>query len=180
VVALDPGHPPAGATGPTTLYEGQAVLWVAERAKQLLEQRGATVVMTRTTMDTVQLAPRRIIARRADAHAFVSIHLNAYPDGVNPFLAPNGTGTYFYRSSAEPLARAVQQGMLAQMGLRDEGVFFRSLAVIIQSWMPAILCEGAFVIIPEQEAAMRTAEYQTRYALGIVDGLERYFREIGR
>jgi N-acetylmuramoyl-L-alanine amidase len=131
-IALDPGHPPAGGTGPTALYEGQAVLWVAERAKALLEQRGATVVMTRTTMDTLALAPRRVISRRADAHAFVSIHLNAYPDGVNPFVAPNGTGTYFYRTSSEPLARAVQQGMLAHMGLPDEGVFFRSLGVVVR------------------------------------------------
>jgi N-acetylmuramoyl-L-alanine amidase len=46
--------------------------------------------------------------------------------------------------------------------------------------MPSILTEGAFVIIPEQEAAIRTQEFQTRYAQGIVDGLEAYFREIGR
>jgi N-acetylmuramoyl-L-alanine amidase len=43
VIALDPGHPPAGATGPTSLYEGQVALWVAERAKAMLEARGATV-----------------------------------------------------------------------------------------------------------------------------------------
>ncbi len=179
-IALDAGHPPAGATGPTTLYEGQATLWVAERAKQMLEDRGATVVMTRTTMDPLELAPRRVISRRANADAFVSIHLNAYADGVNPFTAGNGTGTYFYRTAAEPLARAVQQGLLSQMGLHDEGIFFRSLAVTVQTWMPAILCEGAFVIIPEQEAALRTPEFQTRYAQGIVNGLEAYFRELGR
>jgi N-acetylmuramoyl-L-alanine amidase len=136
--------------------------------------------MTRTTMDTVQLHPRRQMARRANAHAFVSIHLNAYPDGVNPFQAPNGTGTYFYRTHAEPLARATQQGMLEHMGLHDEGIFFRSLAVVVQTWMPAILTEGAFVIIPEQEAAMRTREFQERYARGIVDGLAAYFRGMAR
>jgi N-acetylmuramoyl-L-alanine amidase len=180
VIALDPGHPPAGATGPTSLYEGQAVLWVAERAKALLEARGATVVMTRTNMDTLLLPPRRAAARRADAEAFVSIHLNAFPDGVNPFVATTGTGTYFYRTHAEPLARAVQRQMLATMGLKDEGIFFRSLAVTVQSWMPAILTEGAYMIIPEQEAAMRTPEYQEQYARGIVEGLEAYFRGLVR
>lgn len=179
-IVLDPGHPPAGATGPTSLYEGQAVLWVAEAAKSLLEARGATVVLTRTTMDTLGLPPRRTISRRADADAFVSIHLNSYPDGVNPFIATAGTGTYFFRTHSEPLARAVQQRLIGEMGLHDEGAFFRSLAVTVQTWFPAVLTEGAYVIIPEQEAALRTTGFQGRYAKGIVDGLEAYFRGLAK
>jgi N-acetylmuramoyl-L-alanine amidase len=180
VIALDPGHPPAGATGPTSLYEGQVALWVAERAKAMLESKGATVVLTRTTMDPLELAPRRVIARRADAEAFVSIHLNAFPDGVNPFVATAGSGTYFFRTHAEPLARAVQQRLFVNMALKDEGIFYRSLAVTVQSWMPAILTEGAYVILPEQEAALRNPNYQERYAKSIVDGLEAYFRGLSR
>jgi N-acetylmuramoyl-L-alanine amidase len=180
VIALDPGHPPAGATGPTSLYEGEVALAVAQRAKAMLEARGATVVMTRTTMDPLDLAPRRAIARRADSDVFVSIHLNAFPDGVNPFVAVTGTGTYFFRTYAEPVARAIQQRMLANMSLRDEGIFYRSLAVTVQSWMPSVLLEGAYMIIPEQEAALRTAGYQDRYARSIVEGLEAYFRGLAR
>jgi N-acetylmuramoyl-L-alanine amidase len=180
VIALDPGHPPAGATGPTSLYEGEVALAVAQRAKAMLEAKGATVVLTRTTMDPLDLPPRRSMARRADAEAFVSIHLNAFPDGVNPFIAVTGTGTYFFRTHAEPLARASQVAMLRNMSLRDEGIFYRSLAVTVQSWMPAILLEGAYMIIPEQEAALRTPGYQDRYARSIVDGLETYFRSLAR
>jgi N-acetylmuramoyl-L-alanine amidase len=180
VIALDPGHPPAGATGPTSFYEGEAALAIANRAKAMLEAKGATVVMTRTTMDPLELAPRRQVARRADAEAFISIHLNAFPDGVNPFVATAGTGTYFFRTHAEPLARPIQERMLALMSLKDEGVFYRSLAVTVQSWMPAVLTEGAYVIIPEQEAALRTANYQDRYARSIVEGLELYFRGLAR
>jgi N-acetylmuramoyl-L-alanine amidase len=176
-IAVDPGHPPIGARGPTGLYEADAVLEIAMRAKRLLEDRGATVVMTRTTPDPVALADRPVIARRANAHAFVSIHLNAYPDGVNPFVA-NGTGTYFYFAHGERLARAVQRGMVARMGLRDVGVFQQSFAVVRNSWMPAVLCEGAFLMIPEQEAALRTPEFQLAYARGVVDGLEAYFRTL--
>jgi len=180
IIALDPGHPPAGATGPTTLYEGEVSLAVAQRAKAMLEAKGATVVLTRTTMDPLDLAPRRVIARRADAEAFVSIHLNAFPDGVNPFLATAGSGTYFFRTHAEPLGRAVQERLVANLSLKDEGIFYRSLAVTVQSWMPAVLTEGAYVIIPEQESALRTANYQDRYAKSIVEGLEAYFRGLGR
>jgi N-acetylmuramoyl-L-alanine amidase len=176
-IAVDPGHPPIGARGPTGLYEADAVLEVAQRAQRMLEDRGATVVMTRSTADPVPLADRPIMARRANAHAFVSFHLNAYPDGVNPFIG-NGTGTYFYYAHSERLARAVQRGMVNRMGLRDVGVFQQSFAVVRNSWMPAVLAEGAFLMIPEQEAALRTVAFQEAYARGVVEGLEMFFRAL--
>jgi N-acetylmuramoyl-L-alanine amidase len=177
-IAVDPGHPPIGATGPTGLWEPNATLPIGMRLKTILEARGARVVMTRTTPDPVALGDRPIIARRANANAFVSIHLNALPDGVNPFVAP-GTGTYFFRSQSEPLARAVQRGMVSQMGLQDLGVNYNNLAVVRATWYPAVLCEGAFLMMPDQEFALRTPEFQERYARGIADGLENYFRALG-
>ncbi len=179
VIAVDPGHPPAGATGPTGLYEGDAVLAVARRLKTMLEGDGAAVVMTRTTRDPVGLDDRPVMARRAGADVFVSIHLNAFPDGVNPFTAVEGSASYFYRGQSEPLARAVQRGMVAAMGLPDQGVVFRSLAVVRETWMPSVLCEGAFVIVPRQEAALRTPDFQDAYARGLAAGLRDYFRALG-
>ncbi len=44
--------------------------------------------------------------------------------------------------------------------------------------MPAILTEGAFLMIPEQEQGLRTPAFQRAYAQGIVDGLTAYFREL--
>ncbi|MDQ6634880.1 MAG: N-acetylmuramoyl-L-alanine amidase [Gemmatimonadota bacterium] len=176
-LVVDPGHPPIGATGPTGLWEPQATLPIGVRLKRILEERGAAVVMTRTTDSAVALTDRPIIARRANANAFVSIHLNAYPDGVNPFIAP-GTGTYYFRTHSEPFARYVQRGMVSQLGLIDLGVNYDNLAVVRSTWYPAVLCEGAFVILPDQEAALRTPEFQERYARGVADGVENYFRSL--
>jgi N-acetylmuramoyl-L-alanine amidase len=179
VIALDPGHPPIGSTGPTGLYEGDAVLEIAQQLKPMLESRGATVVMTRTTRDPVPLGDRTIIARRANADAFVSIHLNALPDGANPARA-NGSGTYFFLPQAEPLARSVQRGLVRYMQLRDLGVNYDNLAVARFTWAPSILCEGAFVIDPTQESALRSPDFQRKYAQGILDGLEEFFRGLPR
>jgi N-acetylmuramoyl-L-alanine amidase len=173
-IAVDPGHPPIGATGPTGLYEAVPTLAVGVRVQRLLEARGARVVMTRVTPSAVPLGDRPIIARRADAHALVSIHLNALPDGVNPFTA-HGTGTYWFHPHAVPLARAMQRALVRRMGLRDLGIYYDNLALARPTWMPAVLAEGAFIMIPEQEAALRTPEYQEAYARGVVEGLERYF-----
>ncbi len=178
-IAIDPGHPPAGATGPTGLYEGDAVLPVGALVAELLRVRGANPVMTRTTLAPVGLTERGVTARRVDAHAFVSIHLNALPDGVNPFTA-NGTSTLFFHQHSEPLARVVERELVARFGLRDLGVHYQNLAVARPSWYPAVLTEGLFLMLPEQESAMRDVGFQRRYAEAIVAGLETYFRELVR
>ena len=68
------------------------------------------------------------------------------------------------------------QGNLADyQPLPDQGVYFRSLAVVRTTWMPAILAEGGYMMLPPQEHAMRTAEFQERYAKAVADGLERFF-----
>jgi N-acetylmuramoyl-L-alanine amidase len=178
-ITIDPGHPPAGATGPTLFYEGDAVLQVGFRVRDLLAQRGVNVVMTRTTPDPVDLGLRAIISRRANAHAFVSIHLNAFPDGVNPFVN-NGSLTLYFWPHSIPLGVATQAALLAELGLRDNGTKFQNIAVARGTWMPSILTEGAFIIMPDQEAAMRTPTYQEAYATAIVRGLETYFASLGR
>jgi len=178
-ITVDPGHPPAGATGPTSLYEADAVLQVGMKVRDMLTQRGVNVVMTRTTPDAVDLGLRPIISRRANANAFVSIHLNAFPDGVNPFVN-NGSLTLYFWPHSIPLAMATQPALVAELGLRDNGAKFQNLAVARGTWMPSILTEGAFVIMPDQEAALRTQAYQEAYATAIVHGLETYFASLGR
>ena len=179
VIAVDPGHPPAGSTGPTGLFEGDAVLPVGEMVVQMLRDRGAIPVMTRTSKGPVGLTERTVVARRANANAFISIHLNAFGDGTNPFTN-NGTSTLFFHQTGEPLARPIQRELMKRLGLRDLGVHYQNLAVARPTWYPSALAEGAFVIIPEQEAALRTPAYQKRYAEGLVAGLEAYFRELSQ
>lgn len=178
-IAVDPGHPPAGARGPTGLWEPEVTLPVAFKVQALLAARGVNVLMTRTTPDAVDLNLRPTMARRANAHALVSIHLNAVPDGMNPFVA-QGTATYHFWKHSEALASETHKALLARLGLPDKGVKRANFALVRASWMPAILAEGAFIIMPDQEAALRTPEYQERYALGIVEGLESYFRTLGQ
>ena len=178
-ITVDPGHPPGGAVGPTRLSEPEGVLPVAMKVRDMLEQRGARVILTRTNMDPVDLHLRSVIARQTNSSALVSIHLNAFGDGVNPF--PNvGTSTLFFHPQSEPLARLVQAGMMREMGLRDLGIHYQNIAIGRTTWMPSIICEGAFLMVPEQENALKTPEFQERYARGVVDGIEAYFRTLAR
>jgi N-acetylmuramoyl-L-alanine amidase len=178
-IAVDPGHPPAGATGPTGLYEGDAVFPVGMKVVELLKAKGANAFSTRPSLAPLGLTERGVISRRANAHAFVSIHLNALPDGVNPFQA-NGTSTLFFHNASEPLARVLEEELVKRFGLRDLGVHYQNLAVARPSWYPSALTEGLFVMMPEQEAAMRDEGFQLKYAEAIVAGIERYFRGLAR
>jgi N-acetylmuramoyl-L-alanine amidase len=178
-IVVDPGHPPIGATGPTGLWEPVPTLAVGLRVRDLLQARGAHVVMTRTGPGPVALGDRPIMARRANANAFVSIHLNALADGQNPFR-DNGAGTYYFHPQSKLLARLIQDALVPRLGLRNRGIFYQNLAVARPTWFPAVLAEGVFIIMPDQEAAIRTPQYQDAYARGVVDGLEKFFGTFAR
>jgi N-acetylmuramoyl-L-alanine amidase len=174
-ITVDPGHPPGGAIGPTGYTEAQGVLAVAMKLRDILESRGAHVVMTRTDMNAVDLHLRSVIARRSNSHALISVHENAFGDGIDPF--PNvGTSTLYFHPQSEPLARLVQAGMMREMGLRDLGVHYQNIAIGRTMWMPSIISEGLFLMVPEQEWAAMQPEFQERYARGVADGVEAYFR----
>jgi N-acetylmuramoyl-L-alanine amidase len=152
---------------------------VGLKLRDILQERGAHVVMTRTTMDAVDLHLRSVIARRANSHLLVSVHENAFGEGIDPF--PNvGTSTLYFHPQSEPVARLVEQSLMNQLGLRDLGIHYQNIAIGRTMWMPSILTEGLFLMVPEQENAAKTPEYQERYARGIADGVEAYFRSLAR
>lgn len=182
-IGVDPGHPglalqSPGATGPTRLLEREAVVHVALRVRDLLQERGANVMLTKATAEPLDLNLRPTMARRANVHALVSIHYNALPDGVNPF-EHNGTSTYSFHAHSGRLSQLTQAAMLRNMYLKDLGARRANFAVVRPTWFPAILTEGAFLMLPDQEHAAKTAEYQEAYARSIVEGLEQFFRELG-
>lgn len=177
-IAVDPGHPPHGAVGPTGLRESDVTLQVAHRLTRLLERRGARVVLTRNGEEPVALEERTTRALRGGAHALVSIHADALADGQDPARV-NGTATFFFHPQSAPLAAAVQRRMVERMGRADRGARPKNLAVARATWMPSVLCEGAMIIHPDEEAALRTPAFLEAYARGIADGLEDYFRALG-
>jgi N-acetylmuramoyl-L-alanine amidase len=177
VVAVDPGHPPGGAMGPTGLREAEANLAVARRLAGLLERAGAKVILTRTDDTALGLYERPQLAETAGAHLFVSVHQNAFPDGVDPFTA-SGTSTFYFHPHAEALARAIQAELLHEFRLRDLGVGRTSLAVLRPlTWMPAALTETMYMMLPDQEAALRDPDVQERIARAHLRALERFLRE---
>jgi N-acetylmuramoyl-L-alanine amidase len=177
-IAVDPGHPPLGATGPTGLREAEANLAVAHQLERMLAAAGARVLMTRTRDTAVDLWQRVALANTGGAELLISIHNNALPDGVNPFTN-NGTSVFYNQPRSVPLALEVQRSLVRRLRLPDLGISRGDLAVVRPTWMPAILCEGLFLIMPEQETVLRSVRGQRHYALGVFEGVGRFLRGRG-
>jgi N-acetylmuramoyl-L-alanine amidase len=176
LIAVDPGHPPGGSTGPTGLREAEANLAIGLQVKRLLEAAGAKVFITRTDDMPIELWPRVDAAERVGADLLVSIHNNALPDGVNPFTN-NGASVYYNHPRSVPLARAVQTELVRRLGVRDLGIGRGDLALVRTTWMPSILTEGLYMSVPDQEAALRSPQGQRLYAEAVVEGIRRFLRE---
>ena len=98
MVVIDPGHggafPHDGAHGPRGLVEKMLTLQVARRLKTVLEDAGATVLLTRDEDADVSLADRARVANEAGADLFVSIHCNSMATPRDRAVT-RGAETYF-------------------------------------------------------------------------------------
>jgi N-acetylmuramoyl-L-alanine amidase len=177
LIGVDAGHGGAdrATRGPTGFTEADANLAIALRLRDRLQAAGARVLMIRDSDRTVALADRPRMAADSGVHILVSVHNNAFPDGVNPWLN-NGTSTYYYHPHSAALARLMQHELLEELGLRDIGYGRADLALVRPTWMPAVLTETMFMMIPEQEAALMDPAVQDRIAAAHQRALERFLR----
>jgi N-acetylmuramoyl-L-alanine amidase len=180
IIVIDPGHSPdPGSIGPTGYTEAEANLAIALAIKNKLESRGAKVIMTRMDASNLPLYERPVIAKLNNADMFVSVHNNALPDGVNPWTN-NGTSTYYYHPHSIDLGRSIHKEMLKATMLPDHGFYHGNLAVNRPTQYPAVLIECAFMLIPEQEAMLKTDAFRKRVADAVTRGIENFLKDFDR
>jgi N-acetylmuramoyl-L-alanine amidase len=176
-IVVDPGHSKdPGAIGPTGYTEAEANLAIALALRKELQSKGAKVIMTREDDSHVELYDRPVIAKLNDADLFVSVHNNALPDGVNPFTN-HGTSSYYYHPHSIDLARCIHTEMLKATGLPDHGLYHGNLAVNRPTQYPAVLVECAFMMIPQQEAMLKTDKFRKKLAKAITKGIKNFLKE---
>ena len=176
-IVIDPGHSSdKGSVGPTGLTEADANLAISLKVREELTKKGAIVIMTRDDKRHVNLYDRPSIAKANSADLFISIHNNALPDGVNPFVN-NGTSVYYYHPHSIELGRNVHAELMKELKLDNYGFYHGNLAVNRPTQYPAILVECAFMILPEQEALLKTEKFQKKIAKGIRKGIEKFLED---
>ena len=187
-ICLDPGHGGQGHVpdykrGPTGVREAEVNLQVAFHLREMLQEVGATVIMTRVDDSYVSLSTRSQIANENRADFFISLHHNGID---NPKV--NYTSTWYHGDADDSrqsldLARYIQHGVSDAMQLptspasglySDKLITASGFGVLRLTECPAVLCEASFLSNPEEETRLKSKNYLRKEAYGYFLGIARY------
>lgn len=157
LVMIDPGHGgyDPGTQSSSGVLEKDLSLQIATRLKSALQARGVRAELTRSTDTFVSLPERTLIANRANADLFVSIHLNSSPNiettGIEVYYLNNTTDRATIRLARMENGGADGYGtsndsnlnyILADMRQTDKAIEAASLARMIDAQTVADLDAG--------------------------------------
>ena len=142
-VVIDAGH--GGKDGGSKWYgvtEKNLTLDLAKRIKAVLEEKGVSTTLTRSTDVFVELVDRAEVANKKPESLFVSVHFNAHRD-----RSIQGIETFYYPGSAEGrvLATYIQSELGRRIKTRNRGVKPSRLKVLQKTKGTAVLVECGFI-----------------------------------
>jgi N-acetylmuramoyl-L-alanine amidase len=161
--------------GPLGTFEVNVNLAITQKLKARLEALGAAVKLTRSGEENVELADRPRLARELGGDLFISVHNNAIGDGEDPFGKPRGFSFYYYHRHSRDLAAALHRSFVNNIPLADEGLRYGDYLVARLTWMPSVLVENAYMIIPRQEELLNNPGFQEMLAENMAQGVLDFF-----
>ena len=190
VIVIDAGQgvPDEGAQSSNGTTEAESNLKIALKVQNLLEQSGATVILTRSDenaiydLDSNTLKQKKIsdihnrvkIGNESSADIFVSIHLNKIPQQQYW-----GWQTFYKQESPEgqKLATCIQNSLNQTIQKQNDRVPLKidNVYIIKHVEIPISIVECGFLSNPEEEQLLLTDDYQTKLAWGIYTGIMDYF-----
>lgn len=173
-IVIDAGH---GGKDTGAIHgkvqEKTLTLAIATKLKKMLEDQGATVVMTRSDDSTVSLQERVDVTVAACPDIFVSVHVNAH---TNRSL--DGIEAYYWRTDSKELATTLYNGLVRDLSTRGKWVAQEEFFVVHWSPVPAVLMEVGYMSNPAKRALLVTDSYQDKVAKSLADGIVRYFQNV--
>jgi N-acetylmuramoyl-L-alanine amidase len=173
-IVVDAGHggEDPGARGRSALPEKTINLDIARELAQRLKERGANVLMTRSTDRFISLDGRAAFADRTHADLFVAIHADsarrASADGMTVYIGRGSSAQS--RSAAQHIASALQRA-----GLEFRGVQTAGFRVLVAHSRPAVLIECGFLSNQAEARQLNNEAHRARIAQAIADGVAAYF-----
>lgn len=203
-VVIDPGHSAVVAEGTEPLGPGstenkaadtsgtsgtvsglaeyELTLSVSQKLRDVLQDRGYTVLMTRESNDvSVSCIERADVANNAEADAFVRIHANGSEDSsvkgaMTICITPDNPFYPELYEQARALSDCIINKLSESAGCENDGVWETdSMSGNNWSQVPATIVEMGYMTNPEEDALMATEDYQNKIVRGIADGIDQYF-----
>lgn len=172
VIAVDPGH---GGSDPGTvsasgLKEKDINLEIGLKLKNILEEQGYQVIMTREKDIFISLSQRAKMANNANSKYFISIHSNSAEDCTDRY----GTVTYYFSEKGKELAELVQENIVAAVGTRDIGILKGNFQVLRETEMPGILVEAGYLCNEKDAEILTQPSEQENIALAISQSIRAF------
>jgi N-acetylmuramoyl-L-alanine amidase len=172
-IFLDPGHGSAndlGAKGPTGYPEKDATLVISKLLRTELEQRGATVILSRAGDDDLLPQDRAAMIAKTEPTLALSLHYNALPDQGDA-LKTQGMSAFWYNTQAHSLALFLHNYLVKTLKRPSDGVFWNNLALTRPTIAPSIMLELGFMINPDEFEWIINPQEQCRLAHAIAEGI---------
>ena len=190
VIILDAGHgtPDEGAESSSGTLEAPINLQITLKIQKLLESSGATVILTRSDdnsiceIDSKTIREKKIsdveervkIGNNSSADVFVSIHLNKISESQY-----SGWQTFYKNSdeNSKKLATSIQNSLNSTISNNYDRVphTISNVYIMKNVEIPITIVECGFLSNKEDEARLKTDEYQQELAWGIYNGIMDYF-----
>ena len=171
----------------TKQTEYSLALKVAKKLRKILKKRGYKVVMCRTKNDVnISNSERAAIANNAYADAFIRIHANgAASKSVNGAMTicqtknnPFNSNIY---SNSKLLSEKVLDSIVDKSGCKKLYVWETdSMSGINWSKVPVTIVEMGYMTNEKEDRALNTSSYQKKMAEGMADGIDAYFKALGK
>ncbi len=173
-IFIDPGHGgnDPGAIGTNGTRESDIVLAAGLALKEIFEEAGIDVAMSRKADVGISLAHRAEIANSTQADLFISIHCNGFTNA-----GAKGTEVYSYMGDEKGagLSETVLTKICSSLGTLNRGAKKENFAVLRLTDMTSILIETAFITNPEEEKMMTEEGFDKKLAKAIAEGVFSYF-----
>ena len=181
VILVDAGH--GGTDGgarakDSGVWEKELNLETALALKNLLEQEGASVIMTRETdmqyseNKRADLTARLDLAREGGADMVISIHMNEYR------TRKESGPQVFYREGQENsrlMAGCIQDALINTLKPAKKRSALAGDYFILSLDIPSVLVECGFISNAADEALLLTPEYREKVAQGLREGIMEYY-----
>lgn len=186
-IIIDAGHggEDGGATSCTGILESSFNLEIALKLNDLLHLLGYKTIMVRTTDTSVytegktiaqkkvsDLKERVRIVNDTENALLVSIHQNTFSDsqysGAQVFYGPKGDGQLLAKALQDSFCQTLNPGSSRQCKTAD-GIYLMQ-----HINCTGVLVECGFLSNPEEEAKLRSAEYQKKLCCVIASGVSNF------